>query len=66
MMKVTLEATSVLMKNARRRRRKKRLDHFTNATAHLGLINYGGAGPGGGVGLARRRGGTGEEGWDRA
>lgn len=56
MMKVTLEATWVLMKNARRRHRKKRRDRphrFTNATAHLGLINYGGERPaevGGGVG----------------
>lgn len=53
MMKVTLEATSVLMKNAWRRDRKKQkewLYHFTgllfrNAKAHLGLINYGGERP---------------------
>lgn len=50
MMKVTLEATSVLMKNAWRRDRKKQKEWpdrftgllFTNAKAHLGLINYGG------------------------
>lgn len=53
MMKVTLEAASVLMKNAWRRHRKTQkewLYHFTgllftNAKAHRGLINYGGDRP---------------------
>lgn len=45
---LTMKVTLVLMKNARRRPRKKWRewpDHFTNATAHPGLINYGGEEP---------------------
>lgn len=53
MMKVTLEATAGVMKNASQsdhKTQKEWLYHFmcllfANAKLHLGLINYGGDGP---------------------
>lgn len=71
MMKVTLEATSLLMKNAEQgdgKKQKRWLYHFTgllftNAKAHLGRINYGGDRP---AEVQGQRWRSGEEGRDPA